>query len=357
MSTLGAGSRATGATPIKDVLPQLREGRIVVVVDHQRELGGVTVAADRVTPASITFMTRQAGSWLCLALTGQRCEELGVRSLRPGSSGRELGLLQPVDAAAGVRSGMSAEDRVHTIQVAVSRDSSPKDLVAHGHVQLFRTHRTGVVGRPGLAEAGVELARLAGCAPAAVVCDLQTAHGAAASLEAIARFSSAHALPMVEMKDLIAYTQLHGRVVEPLVSVDLPTPAIRFLATAYIAEGDDANHLALVNGELDTGIVGVHIHVRCPGDIFHSHTCNCRLELEAALEEIARRGRGVVVYLSSEGGELDLRSDHGLPVDGSCDGLAAAILSNLGVNSIELFNKDERLRARLADYGLSVAPT
>jgi 3,4-dihydroxy 2-butanone 4-phosphate synthase/GTP cyclohydrolase II len=338
-------------------LESVRTGAMAVVVEGQRSIGGVVMAASEVTPAAISFMIREAGAWMCLALPPDRCHQLRLEPVTREGSGGERALLQPIDAARGIGSGMSLEDRAQTIRTAVASDAGPDDVVTDGHVQVFRTQNWGVLRRRGLAEAGVDLARLAGAPPAAVVCEVQNESGRLADAEELLGFAERHGLAVVTMDALVEHRRLHEQLVENVITAAMPSRYGRFSVTGYRALDSDRVYVALAQGPIaDRPETLVNVHVQCRGDVFRSSLCDCRRQLEHALEMIEEQGSGLVIYLTA-GNEGKWFGDgpHRLPEDGRDDGVVARILEDLGVERIRLVNDDPRLSQSLSELGLAVS--
>src|SRR3954449_5287689 len=302
--------RATFAT-IEDAIEEIREGRMVVVLDDEdrENEGDLTIAAQFATPDAINFMATHARGLVCLCLTEERADELG---LRPMTDHNEAPLgtafTVSIEAREGVTTGISAADRSHTIQVAIAPDAKPHDLVVPGHVFPLRAKPGGVLERIGQTEAAVDLARMAGLNPSGVVCEIMNEDGTMARVPDLVPYCERHGLKMITTADLIAYRRRTERLVERVVSTRLPTAFGEFAAVGYRSLVDDKHHLAMVKGNV-SGMedVLVRVHSEClTGDVFHSLRCDCGEQLEAALAMIEREGNGVLLYLSQEGRGIGL---------------------------------------------------
>jgi 3,4-dihydroxy 2-butanone 4-phosphate synthase / GTP cyclohydrolase II len=297
----------------------LAAGRMAVITDARDE-GHLVVAAQLAAPDHITFMTRRAGGWICLALTAERCAELGLRPIARAGSGAGRAPLPPftvtIEAARGVTTGISAADQAHTIRTAADPATTRRDLVVPGHVRPVRTAPGGVREQPAHAEAAIELARLAGLAPAAVTCQVQNDDGSVARGADLISFCARHGLPCVTIAELLRH-----RRVERVVATALPTAFGAFTVVGYREHPSGAEHVALVKGDLgDQHGAPVHVHRQCvTGDVFHALRCDCGAVLEDALRAIETAGRGVVVYVAGP--------EHDDP-----EAVAAQVLADLGVD-------------------------
>ncbi len=382
MSARNATTEARDAShAVEEALEDVRLGRPVALVDDVRRAaeGTLTVASDFVTAETIAFLATHGRGLICLCLTAERCEELGLEPMthRNGSSFKTDFRIS-IEARKGVSTGISAADRARTIQVAADPTTGPSDIVSPGHVFPLRAQRGGVLRRPGRTEAAVDLARLAGLTPAAIVCELLNADGTAARGPEVASWCERHGLRHLALSDLIEYRRCRERLVERLASSQLPTAYGEFVAIAYRETLTDLRHLALVRGNVN-GVPGVvvSVHVACPtGDVFHSLRCDCSAQLESALHHIATEERGVLLYLrrnslgSALGQAGDSESVGRFADDESCGSLSAGegaegevgyltyqILSAFGLSEIELLNPNPELRASASRYGLTVSET
>ena len=363
---------------IEEALEDIAAGKMIVVVDDEdrENEGDLVMAAEFVTPDAINFMTRQAGGWICLTLTPERCDELGLELMSlKNESAHETPFTVTIEAREGVTTGISTADQATTIATAVDPAKGRADIVVPGHVHPLKARDGGVLERTGHTEASVDLARLAGCIPAGLICEIQNEDGSMARVPDLQAYSFKHGLKLVTIADLIAYRRRHDKLVERVVSTRLPTTFGDFDVVGYRSLVDDKHHVAMVKGDVDGAEdVLVRVHSEClTGDVFHSLRCDCGEQLESALAMIEQEGRGVLLYLAQEGRGIGLLNKLkayklqeegmdtveanealGLPADLRDYGIGAQILVDLGLGSIRILTNNPKKISGLGGYGLSV---
>ena len=365
---------------IEQAIDDLRNGKIIVVADDQdrENEGDLVCAAELVTPEMVNFMATHGRGLICLALTSERCDRLGLAPMaeqNTESLGTAFTVSVDADRRFGVATGISASDRATTIHVAINAATRPEDLRRPGHIFPLRARDGGVLQRVGHTEAGVDLARLAGLNPAGVICEILAEDGTMARRDELSRFAERHALTFVTVADLVAYRLRTERLVHRAAEARLPTEFGEFRVIGYRNDVDGAEHVALVHGDVaGQPDVLVRMHSKClTGDVFHSLRCDCGPQLHAAMERITRAGRGVIVYLDQEGrgiGLLNKLKAYALQ-DGGKDtveaneglgfapdlrnyGIGAQILRDLGLAQIRIMTNNPRKLVGLEGYGLAV---
>jgi 3,4-dihydroxy 2-butanone 4-phosphate synthase/GTP cyclohydrolase II len=352
-------------TPTPEILAELKAGRMVVLVDEEdrENEGDLVLAADFVTPDAINFMARNARGLICLTLTGERCRQLGLPlmvSTNLSSHGTNFTL--SIEAAEGVTTGISAADRAATVRAAIAPDAKPADIVQPGHIFPVMAEPGGVLSRAGHTEAGCDLARLAGCTPAAVICEIMKDDGTMARLPDLVLFARDQGLKIGTIADLIHYRSRTERLVERIAERPITTPQGSFRLVVYRDKLSDATHLAVTRGPISADtetLVRVHEPVSLM-DLLDAGSTSHSWAIPAALESIARAGRGVLVLLPhpESAGELRRRAlADDPPVSAKVDlrnyGIGAQILRDLNVGKMRLMAKQRKMPS-MTGYDLEV---
>lgn len=378
-----------GFCSIEEALEELRAGRMIILVDdeHRENEGDLVIAAEKATPEAINFMMRNGCGLICLAMSAAVCNRLHLEPMQGHNVDAQATPFTPsIDARTGISSGTSAFDRTRTIQVAIDDRSTPNDLVrGKGHVPGLRAREGGVLVRAGHTEGSVDLARLAGLKEAAVICEVVNPDGHMARVPQLRAFCRQHELKMCTIEDLIKYRRQRERLIRRELSLKLPTAYGEFDLFAYTSVVDPEPHLALCKGgvgveaggvvPVQTEPVLVRIHSQClTGDIFESLLCDCGSQLHHAMEQVERKGKGVVLYMRQEGRGIGLlaklqayllQQDQGLDTveanrrlgfapDLRHYGIGAQILGDLGIRQIRLLTNNPKKVVGLDGYDLRI---
>ena len=364
--------------PIEKAIEEIKSGKMIILVDSEdrENEGDLVIAAEFADKNAINFMATHGRGLICIPMTEDKLTKLGLtRMVATGGDHHGTAFTVSVDARAGVTTGISAADRAKTIEVLIDENTKPEDLMRPGHLYPLQAVKGGVLRRAGHTEASVDLCVLANLKPAGVICEIMNEDGSMARMKDLGAFAKTHGLSIYTIEDLIRYRRTKDKLIHLEAEARLPTEYGEFLIKAYTTEVDDKTHVALVKGDISKfDDVLVRVHSEClTGDIFMSNRCDCGPQLHAALKQIEKEGKGVLVYMRQEGRGIGLVNklkayaiqDTGLDTVEANEklgfapdlrdyGIGAQILRDIGVEKMRIMTNNPRKLVGLEGYGLEI---
>lgn len=371
--------KTRGKVSVEEAINAVRQGRLIIIVDDEdrENEGDLMVAAEKVTPDIINFMAKYGRGLICLPSTKKRLKELNLPLMvTDNTESFKTAFTISIDARKGVTTGISAHDRSHTVRVAIDPKTKPSDLARPGHIFPLEAKDGGVLERAGQTEASVDMSRLAGLKPSAVICEIMNEDGTMARMPQLEKFSATYDIPILTIADLIKYRMKNECLVQKIEEIALPTKYGEFRLIIFEDTIHKENHIALVKGEIKRGeSTLVRVHSQClTGDIFGSSRCDCGDQLHQAMEMVEKDGKGVILYIINQEGRgiglvnkikayamqekgldtVEANQQLGFKPDQRDYGIGAQILVSLGVNRLRLITNNPRKFIGLAGYGLEI---
>ena len=366
---------------IEDAVNDIKQGKMVIIVDDEdrENEGDLTMAAEKITPEAINFMATYGKGLICVPMLGEDLEHLNLPLMVPQNTAPlSTAFTVSVDYLKGTSTGISAPDRAATIKALIDPDTKPEDLGRPGHIFPLKYMDGGVLKRTGQTEASVDICRIAGLKEAAVICEIVGDNGEMARMPDLEIFAKTHDIKIITVADLIKYRRTHEKLIERIAEAKIPTSYGDFRIVSYSSMVDQADHIALIKGEIDSSKpLLVRVHSEClTGDVFGSNKCDCGDQVEIAMEQISLEGSGVLLYMRQEGrgigihnkikayalqeqgyDTVDANVQLGFPPDPRQYGIGAQILEDLGVRKMRLITNNPTKRVGLEGFNLEITET